>query len=69
MGEMRNAYKILVRNPEGKRTLGRNRRRRECNIGMDIRETVLERVKCIHLAQDREQWLELVNMVRNLRVP
>jgi hypothetical protein len=66
---MRNAYRVLVRKPEGKRPLVRPRRRWEDNISMDIRETRWEGVDRIHLAQDREQWWALVNTVMNLRVP
>jgi hypothetical protein len=66
--EMKNAYKILVGRPEGKRPLGRSRRRWEYDR-MDLRETGWEGVDWIHLAQDRDQWCALVNMVMNLRVP
>jgi len=52
---MRNAFKILVGKPEGKRPLGRPRRRWEDNIGMDLRETGWEVVEWMHLAQDRDQ--------------
>jgi hypothetical protein len=54
MGEMRNAYKILVGKPEGKRPLGRLRRRWEDNIGIDLREVGWEGVDWICLAQDRD---------------
>jgi hypothetical protein len=57
MGEMRNAYKILVRKPEEKRQL-----RWKDNIWMDLRETGGEGMNWIHLAQDRDQWWALVNM-------
>jgi hypothetical protein len=63
---MRNAYKILVGKPEGKRPLGRPRRRWVTNIKMDLSELewdVMDR------AQDRDQWRALVNTVMNLRVP
>jgi hypothetical protein len=56
MGEMRNAYKISVRKPEGKRTLRRPRHRWEDNIKMDLRETGFGGVDWIHQAQDRDQW-------------
>jgi hypothetical protein len=59
MGETRNAYKILVRKPEGKRPLGRPRRRWVDNIKIDLRE----------IGWDRDQWRALVNTVMNLRVP
>jgi hypothetical protein len=68
MGEMRNAYRILVGKPEGKRPLGRPRRRWVDNIKMDLRETGLDGVDWIDLA-DRDQWRALVNTVMNLRVP
>jgi hypothetical protein len=78
MGEVRNAYSILVRKPEGRRPLGiprhrwednRPRRRWEDNNGMDLREIGFGDVDWIHLAQDRDRWRALVNMVMNLRVP
>jgi hypothetical protein len=56
VGEMRNAYKILVGNPEGKSPFGRPRRRWEENIRMDLRKMGLECVDWIHLVQDRDQW-------------
>jgi hypothetical protein len=67
MEQMMNAYIILVRNPEGKRPLGRPRHRYE-NIGMDLREIGCEDVDWIHLAQDRDQWWDLVNRVMSFRV-
>jgi hypothetical protein len=69
MGEKRNAYRILVGKPEGKRPLGRPKRRLMNNIKMDLRETVFGDMDWIHLADDREQWRALVNTVMNLRVP
>jgi hypothetical protein len=69
MGEKRNAYRILVGNPEGKSPLGRPRRRWVDNIKMDIRETGWDGGDWIDLAQDRDQWKALVNVVMNLRVP
>jgi hypothetical protein len=65
MGENRNAYRILARKPEGKRPLGRSRRRWEDNITMDLREIGWGCMDWIDLAQDRA----LVNTVMNLRVP
>jgi hypothetical protein len=65
MGEMRNVYRILVGKPEGKRPLGRPRRRWEDNIRMDLREIV----SWIHLALDRDLCLAVVNTKMNLRVP
>jgi hypothetical protein len=67
--ETRNAYSILVGKPEGKRPLGRSRRKRDDKIRMDIREIGWEDVDWIHLAQDRDQWWAVVNTVMNLRVP
>jgi hypothetical protein len=69
MGEMRNAYKILVRKPERKRSLRRPRHRWEGNIRMDPREIGWKDVDWIHLAEDMGQWRAVVNMVMNLRVP
>jgi hypothetical protein len=69
MGEVRGAYNILVGRPEGKRQLGRPRRRWQDNIKMDLREIGFADVDWINLAQDRDRWRALVNMVMNLRVP
>jgi hypothetical protein len=69
MGEKRNVYRLLVRKPEGKRPLGRPRRRRIDNIKMDLLEIGLRVVDWICLAQDRYRWRALVNSVMNLRVP
>jgi hypothetical protein len=55
MGEMGNAYKLLVRKPEGKGQLTRHRHRWEGNIRMDLREIGWEVVDWIHLAQDKDQ--------------
>jgi hypothetical protein len=55
--------------PEGKRPLGRPICRWVGNIKMDLRETAWDGIDWIDLAQDRDQWRALVNMVRNLRVP
>jgi hypothetical protein len=68
MGEKRNAYRILVGKPEGKKPLGRPRRRWENNIKMDLREIGWGGMDWIDLAQDRDQWRALVNTVMNLRV-
>jgi hypothetical protein len=68
MGEMRNAY-TSVRKPEGKRPFGRTWRRWENNIRMDIREIGWKAVDWIDLAQDRDQWRALVNVVINFRLP
>jgi hypothetical protein len=69
MGEKRNAYKILVGKPEGKRPLGRPRRRWVDNIKIDLREIGCEGMDWIEVAQDRDQWRALVNTVMNLEVP
>jgi hypothetical protein len=67
--EKRNAYRILVGKPEGERPLGRPRRRWEVNIKMDVREIGWGGVDWIYLAQDRDQWRDLVNAAMNLWVP
>jgi hypothetical protein len=69
MREKRNAYRLLVRKPEGKRPLGRPRHGCVDNIKMDILETGWGSVDWIGLAQDRGKWKALVNAVMNLRVP
>jgi len=69
MREMTNACKILTGGPEGKRLLGRTRRRCEDSIRTDLSEIVCEVVGWIHLAQDRDQRRAVVNTVMNLRVP
>jgi hypothetical protein len=69
MGEKRNAYRILVRNSEGKRPLGRPRRRWMDNIKIDLREIGWDGMDWIDLAENRDQWRALVNTVMNLRVP
>jgi hypothetical protein len=67
-GEKRNAYRILVGKPVGKRPLGRPRRRWVDNK-IDLREIGWHGMHWIDLAQDRNQWRALVNMVMNIRVP
>jgi hypothetical protein len=67
--EVRGAYNILVERPEGRRPLGRPRRRWEDNIKMDLREIRFGDVDWIHWAQDRDRWRALVDTVMNLRVP
>jgi hypothetical protein len=62
-------YRLLVGKPEGKRPLGRPRRRWIDNIEMDLLEIGLNVVNWIGLAQDRYRWRALVNAVMNLRVP
>jgi hypothetical protein len=69
MGEVKGAYNILVGRPEGRRPLGRPRRRWEDNIKMNLRETEFGDVDWIHWAQDRDRWRALVNTVMNLRIP
>ena len=69
MGEGRGVYRVLVGKPEGKRPLGRPRRRWEDNIRMDLQEVGLGHEDWIGLAQDRDGWRALVSAVRNLRVP
>jgi hypothetical protein len=69
MGEKRNAYRILVGMPEGKRPLGRPRHRWVDNIKMNLREIGWDSMDWTDLAQDRDQWMALVNAVINLRVP
>jgi hypothetical protein len=68
MGEERKVYKDLVGKTEGKRPLGRPRRRWEDGIRMDLRETVLGDVDWIRLAQDTDRWQAVVSAVMNLRV-
>jgi hypothetical protein len=68
-GGVRGAYNILVERPEGRRPLGRPRRRWEDNIKMDLREIGFGDVDWVHWAQDRDRWRALVNTVMNLRVP
>jgi hypothetical protein len=65
----RNAYRIFVRKPEGKRPIGRPIRKWEDNIKMDLREIGWGGMDWIHLAQVRVQWRSLVNMAMNFRVP
>jgi hypothetical protein len=67
MGKERKVYWVLVEKPEGKRPLGRPRRRWEDWIRMDLRETGCG-VEWNQLAQDRDQWRALVNMAMKLRV-
>ena len=69
MGEERGAYRVLVGKPDGKRLLGKPRRRWVDNIRMDIQEVGCGYVDWIGLAQDRDSWRTLVRAVMNLRVP
>jgi hypothetical protein len=68
IGEERNVYKVLMGKPEGKRPLGRLRRRWEDAIRMDLRETGWGSVECIQLAQNRNRWRTFVSTVMNLHV-
>ena len=69
MGEWRGVYRVLLGKPEGKRPLGRPRRRWDDNIKMDFREVGCGGMDWIELAQDRDGWRTLVNAIINLRVP
>jgi hypothetical protein len=67
--EKRNTYRLLVGKPEGKRPLGRPRRRWVDNIRIDLGEVGWGDVDWIGLAKDRNRWRALVNSVLNFRVP
>ena len=69
MGEGRGVHRVLVGKPEGKKPLGRSRRRWEDNIKMDLQEVGRGCGDCMELAQDRYRWRALVSTVRKLRVP
>jgi hypothetical protein len=69
LGEERGVYRVLMGKSEGKRPLGRPRRRWEDNIELDLREIGIDWTDWIRLAQDRVQWRSFVNTVTNLRVP
>jgi transposase len=69
VGEGRGVYRDLVGRPEGKRPLGRPRRRWEDNIKMDLTDIGIDGANWIQLAQDKVQWRACVNTVLNLRVP
>jgi len=69
MGEEKGAYRVLVGKSEGKRPLGRPRRRWVDNIRMDLQEVGYGSVDWIGLAQDRDRWRTLLSAVMNLRVP
>jgi len=69
MGEETGVYRVLVGKPDGKRPLGRPRRRWVDNIRMDLQEVVCGYMDWIGLAQARDSWRTLVSVVMNLRVP
>ena len=69
MREDRGVHRVLVGKPEGKRPLGRPRRRWEDNIKMDLREVGGGRGAWMELVQDWDGWRALVGTVRNFRVP
>jgi hypothetical protein len=68
-GERIGVHRVMVGKPEGKRPLGRPRRRWEDNIKMDLKEVGCGGVDLIELAQDRDRWRALANAVMNFRVP
>ena len=68
MGDRRCAYTALVGRPEGKRPLGRPRYRRKNNSNMDHQEMGWGGMDCINLAQDRDRWQVLVNVVMNEQI-
>jgi len=69
MGDRRGAYGVLVWTPEGKRLLGRPRHRWEDNINIDLQEVGWGAMDWIDLAENRDSWWALMNVVMNLRVP
>jgi len=69
MGEEREVYRVLVRKPEGKRPLGRPRRRWVDNNRMDLQEVGCGYMDWIGLAQDRDRRRTVVSAVMNIRVP
>jgi len=69
MGEDSGVHRVLVGKPEGKRPLGRPRRRLEDNSKMDLKEVGGGRGDWIELVQDRDRWRALVGRVRDFRVP
>jgi hypothetical protein len=68
MGEERGVHRVLVGKPEGKRPLGRPRRRWEDNINTDVEEVAGGGGDWMEMAQDRDRWRVLVNAIKNLRV-
>ena len=69
MEDGRGVYRVLVRKPEGKRPLGRLRRRWKDNIMIDLQEVGCGVMDWIEVAQNRDRWRALVKAVMNLRVP
>jgi hypothetical protein len=67
MGEKGGVYSVLLGKPEGKRPLGRPRRRWEVNIKMDLQEVACGDIECVDVAQDRDRWRGLVSTVMNFR--
>ena len=68
-GEGKGVYRVMVEETEGKRPLGRPRRRWGDNIKMDLQEVGCGGMDWIKLAQDKDRWRALVNMMMNIRVP
>ena len=69
MRERTGVYRVLVGKPEGKRPLGRPRRRRGGYIKMDLKEVEFGNMDWMELAQDRDRWRALVGTVRDFWVP
>ena len=69
MGERRGVYRVLVGKPEGKRPMGRPRRRWQDNIKIVLQEVVWRGMDWIDMGQDRDRWRALVIAVMNLWVP
>jgi len=69
MGKERGVYRVMVGKPEGKKPLGRRRRRWVDNIRTDLQEVGCGYMDLVGLAQDRDRWRTLVSAVMNLRVP
>jgi len=69
MGDRRGVYRVLVGKPDGKRPLGRPRRKWDDNIKIDLQEVGCGGMDWMELAQDRDRWWALMNAVMNLRVP